>query len=132
MSFSNAIHQREEMNKAYKKLLLSETSADRIAAINDQIDLNLQEIAQLKEGKPLFGRPKPLKQTTTTIERDPENPKEAKITVVDNLTPSTPTPTTPSTRLANKLRDSFKPKVATSTENSLKAQIAAAKAAKKA
>lgn len=72
MSFGNAVHQREEMISSYKVMLETETNLVRIEDIKGQIQLCQDEIAQLKIGKPLFGKPKPLKQTITLIEADRE------------------------------------------------------------
>lgn len=132
MSFGNAVHQREEMITAYKVMLKTETSPERIADIEYQISVCEDEITQLKKGKPLFGRPKPLVKESRLIESNPEKPGEQKVTIL-NPQPEKPiiTTATEPTRLDNNLRNVFKPKVTSSTENSLKAQIAAAKAAKK-
>lgn len=135
MSLSNAIRQREEMISEYKSMLMVETNLERIDNIQKQIKLCEDQIAELKTGKPLFGKPKPLTQTTTLIEPNPEKPGEQIVTILNapkekEVALSTPNEK-PVKRLGNKLRDARKNVVAQSAEDSLKAQIMAAKAAKK-
>ncbi len=138
MSLNNAVKYREEMNATYKKLLETTTSEEGREAIQKQIDFNNEEIAQLKIGKPLFGKVVTLKPTTTVIEKsNKDNVGEIKTTIlnapketVTHPSANTDSTTTP-TRLTNKSRGLFQSKVASTTENSLKEQIAAAKAAKK-
>lgn len=139
MSYGNAVRQREEMLTSYQAMLGTETDPLRIADIEKQIKLVQDQISQLKVGKPLFGKVKPLNITTTFIAPNPEKPGEQIVTVI-NPQPVDPTPTLSSApspavapkKLGNKLRDTLKNKQAQSAENSLKAQIQAAKAAKKA
>ncbi len=130
MSYGNAVRQREEMLAQYELMLKTEKDPLRIADIESQILVVKDQIAQLKVGKPLFGKPKPLKVTTTLIEPNPEKPGEQIVTVLNpapTLTASdAPTPK----RLGNKLRDKRKSLQAATAEDSLKAQIEAAKAAK--
>jgi hypothetical protein len=116
MSFSNAIRQREQMITQYRLILETETNPERILDIQNQIDLVQDEIAQLKAGKPLFGKPRKIIQATRLIEPDPEKKGQDKITILSSLPPLVPPTTTPITRL----------------ENSLRAKIQSAKAAKKA
>lgn len=134
MSYGNAVRQREEMIAEYERMLKSTTIQSRIDDINHQIAFLTDEINELKKGKPLFGRPKPLQQTRTIIEPDRESPTGQKVTVIN---PPTEKSTgqgnaAPSKRLGNKLRDALKPKVSNAAENALKAKIEAVKAAKKA
>lgn len=129
----------------YRQMLVEETDIIRRADIEKQILLIQDQISQLKVGKPLFGKAKPLNITTTYIEPNPEKPGEQIVTVVNpqpslvatnqpNSTtapePKTDSPRTDK-RLGNKLRDTLKYKQAENAEASLKAQIQAAKAAKK-
>jgi len=102
MSFSNAVRQREEMITSYKVMLETETNPLRIESIKEKILLCEEEIQQLKTGKPLFGRPKPLRQTVTLIESNPEKKGAQKITKVS----PPPPPSKPSGKkfLANTLR----------------------------
>ena len=150
MSFDNAINQRGQMNVTYNKMLKEETDPKRIEDIKKQIKLNDEEIIQLRQGKPLFGTAKPLKQETTIIEADPET-KGQKITKLDEAGNPTPPPeettpeetipeettetiveepTSPSKKVGNKLRDILQSNASISAEESLKAKVAAAKAAK--
>lgn len=128
-------------------MLLEETDPTRIESIKEQIRLNEDEISQLRQGKPLFGTPKPLRQETIIIEADPET-KGQKITKLDET--GKPTATTPqvteteqiitnetitdsnpdSKKVGNRLRDILQGKKALSAEESLKAKVMAAKAAK--
>lgn len=142
MSYGNAVRQREEMLAQYELMLKTETDPLRIADIESQILVVKDQIAQLKVGKPLFGKPKPLKVTTTVIEPNPEKPGEQIVTILNAPTTPSPTPaddtvalltqsqTIPPKRLGNKLRDKRKSLQAATAEDSLKAQIEAAKAAK--
>lgn len=117
MTYGNAVHQREEMITEYKRMLVSESNPIRIDDINKQIKQLESQIHELKLGKPLFGKSKPLNITTTIIEPDREKPGAQTITVLNPqsaVKPETPVVTKP-TRL----------------ENSLRAKIQAAKAAKK-
>ena len=139
MSYGNAVRQREEMLAEYERMLKLETDPTRISDIETQIMLVKDQISQLKVGKPLFGKPKPLKMTTTLIEPDPEKPGEQIVTVLNappspavavaeegsSEPPQTPAPK----RLGNNLRNKRKSLQASLAENSLKAQIEAAKAA---
>lgn len=119
MSFGNAVRQREEMITNYQAILKTETSLDRIADIKKQISLCEDEITELKKGKPLFGRPKPLVKESRLIESNPEKPGEQKVTILNpQPTPVTPTPPTATPK-------------PTRLENSLRSKIQAAKAAKK-
>lgn len=144
MSYGNAVRQREEMLTAYKQMLETETDLIRRSDIEKQILLIQDQISQLKVGKPLFGKVKPLNITTTLIEPNPEKPGEQIVTVVNPQPAPRSEAETPNVilskskdevgqpkRLGNKLRDTLKNKQAISTEDSLKAQIAAAKASKK-
>lgn len=116
MTYGNAVKQREEMLTEYKRMLVAETNPDRIDDIDAQIKFLESQIHQLKQGKPLFGKGKPLNITTTIIEPNREKPGEQKVTVL-NPTPATPTATSPQSP--------------TRLENTLRAKIQAAKAAKK-
>jgi|GEM_PF-2371930 len=144
MSYRNAIAQREQMIVDYKQMLEDENSPNRKLALQSQIDNTQEEIDYLKQGKPLFGRPEPLKQTTTVIESDREKKGEQIITTRDfegkiidpepeavesEPTPIIPVPPKPQ-KLGNALRDIIH-QATSPTEDSLKAKIAAAKAAKK-
>lgn len=145
MSFDNAINQRGQMNVTYNKMLKEETDPKRIEDIKKQIKLNDEEIIQLRQGKPLFGTAKPLKQETTIIEADPET-KGQKITKLDEagnptlqseeIVPEETTetvveePTSTPKKVGNKLRDILQSNASISAEESLKAKVAAAKAAK--
>lgn len=139
MSYSNAIKYRSTMNETYRKLLATTTSDEDRSAIQKQIDFNLKEIEQLKEQQyKIFGKKEPLKPTTTIIEKSNlDNLGEIKTTIINapkvTTTPPTPSPSTSPTpkRLGNKLRQAIHEATAPS-EDSLKAKIAAAKAAKKA
>lgn len=82
MSYFNAIKQREAMVQEYKQMLVNETNPTRIEDIQKQIDLCQDEIAQLKIGKPLFGKPTKLTQETKIITADPET-KSQKIVVIN-------------------------------------------------
>ena len=110
MSFGKAVHQREEMVAEYERMLKTESNPSRIADIENNIMQCKDEIAELKKGKPLFGRPKPLNQTRTIIEADRESPSGQKVTVInpksDDTKTQTPAPTAPTTqsRLENTLR----------------------------
>lgn len=127
----------------YRRILTFETYPARREEIEQQILICKDEISQLKNGKPLFGRPKQLKQTTRIIEADREKPGGQKITLVSEHKLEEPTKkekevvapaaTTPkkSKLLRNALRDRRKAKLTELSENSLKAKVAAAKAAKK-
>lgn len=126
------------MNVVYKKMLSEEVNPKRIEDIKKQISLNEDEIDQLRQGKPLFGTPKPLKQKVTLIVSDPET-KGQKITKVDEtgkqVIPSSTQDTAevetinPSNKkVGNKLREMFQTRAATSAEESLKAKVLAAKA----
>lgn len=124
MSFGNAVRQREEMISEYESMLKNTTLQSRIDDINHQISFLKDEISELKKGKPLFGRPKPLQQTRTIIEPDRESPSGQKVTVINPINDSTSTvapsiPVAPSKTTNGRL------------ENSLRAKIQAAKAAKK-
>jgi len=114
MTYGNAVKQREEMIVEYKRMLDFETNPLRLEDIHSQIKNLESQIHDLKTGRSPFSKPKPLNITTTIIEKDPENPSEQKITVIDP-TPKPPSPTLP------------KP---TRLENSLRAKIQAAKANK--
>lgn len=135
MSFDNAISQRAQMNIAYKQMLQTETSLERIEAIEKQIKLNLNEMETLrKEQMKIFGPSKPLKPVTTIIEMNKEGGVDKTIlnapapeVPVEEVVAVAPSPS----RLGNSLRTAFKSKQALSAEESLKAKIAAAKAAKK-
>lgn len=135
MTYGNAVHQREEMIAEYERILKTETDPSRRSDIEDRIFQCQDEIAELKKGKPLFGRPKPLRQTTTIIEPDRESPGGQKVTVInpkpvqDPSDDTTPAPTQP--RLHNNLRTEVKAVVNKKAENALRAQIQAVKAAKK-
>lgn len=139
MSLNSAIRYREEMISNYKKMLATENSDFRIEEIHKQIALCEQEILELKsqQGR-LFSHKVPLKQATIIIEPDRDNLGSSKITHIPPLNPAvTLTGTAPTAkssskgRLGNTLRDKLKSKKAASAEASLKAKIAAAKAAKK-
>lgn len=146
MSYDNAISVRGQMNLAYQKMLEEETNPNRIEDIKKQIKINEEEINQLRQGKPLFGNPTVLKQETKIIEPDPET-KGQKVTILDkdgNIAPSEPNDSSsepeeaidpeissvPSKKVGNKLRDILQGKANSSTEESLKAKVLAAKAAK--
>lgn len=126
MSFDHAISQRAKMNQDYQVMLDQTTDPIRKTAIEKQIKLNLEEIEALrKEQTKIFGKATPLVQETKIIERDPET-KGQKVTV---LNPSSrPEPV----EIKESLPPSPKPtKTAARLENSLRAKIQAAKAAKK-
>lgn len=132
MSYANAIRQRELMIEEYKKMLQTTDDATRTLDINKQISLLQDEIAQLKIGKPLFGKPTKLTQETRIITADPEtksqkivviNPHPVEEVVISPLTPGVKGPHTPG------VSDSRVP--VTRLENDLRKKIQAAKAAKK-
>lgn len=130
MSYGNAIRQREEMIQEYTAMIRNETDPTRIADIKKQIDLCKDEISQLKNGKPLFGKPTRLNQETRIITADPET-KTQKVVVINPHPKEEAAPSTTETkRLGNSLRDILSAKK-TNSEETLKAKIAAAKAAKK-
>ncbi len=154
MSYDNAISVRGQMNLTYQQMLADETNPQRIEDIKKQIKLNDLEINQLRQGKPLFGAPIVLKQETKIIETDPET-KEQKITTLDEKGKLVPDPaeveeiavdtkevveeqkeeivaSTPASnkKLGNKLRDILQAKNTSSAEETLKAKVMAAKAAK--
>lgn len=141
MSFHNAIVQRQTVIANYKTMLETETDPVRIADIKSQIGKVSDTIGELKKKQiQIFGKKSALIQETKIIEPDPEQRGGQKVTVLNPLpkpivpqvSPELTTATTaPSKRMGNALRTAFKSKVAETTENSLKAQIAAAKAAKK-
>ncbi len=136
MSYDNAISVRGQMNLTYQQMLEEETNPQRIEDIKKQIKLNEAEINQLRQGKPLFGTPNALKQETTIIESDPET-KGQKVTILDENgklanTTDLPIESTPlaTKKIGNKLRDILQNKTTSSAEDSLKAKVMAAKAAK--
>lgn len=141
MTFHNAIAQRQAIIASYRKMLTTETSEDRITAIKKQIKLINDELDELKvKQQQIFGKKTPLTQETTIIEPDHESKSGQKVTVLNpTIKPKEvvvepevdTTPVSPTTRLTNNLRNAFKPKLTGSAEDSLKAKIAAAKAAKK-
>ena len=83
MTYGNAVKQREEMLTEYKRMLASETNPTRLDDINKQIKFLESQIQQLKLGKPLFGKAKPLNITTTIIEPDREKPGSQTVTVIN-------------------------------------------------
>lgn len=136
MTTYRAVQQRQAMIANYKAMLETETAADRIEEIYKQIALCNQEIDHIKTGKPLFGKKEPLKQTTTFIEPDPKNKGEQKVTVINappKVTEASKDLATTTTNsndkvVGNSLRNKLQTLKAKSAEDSLKAQVAAAKA----
>ena len=126
MSYLNAIKQRESMIQEYKKMLIGETNPTRITDIQKQIDLCQDEIAELKIGKPLFGKPTKLTQETKIITADPET-KSQKIVVINPRSEETPSvnPSESKDKVAQSLTGPKR------LENDLRNKIQAAKAAKK-
>jgi len=135
MSYDNAISKRAQMNLDYQKMLEAETDPTRKEAIEKQIKINNDEILELRQGKPLFGEGKPLKQETTIIESDPET-KGQKVTVVgseaakitEEPKEETVTETTSSDKkIGNSLRSRIQKERALAAENSLRSKVQAAK-----
>lgn len=118
MTYGNAVKQREEMIAEYKRMLTFETNPLRIEDIQSQIKNIESQMHDLKAGRAPFSKPKPLNIKTTILEKDPENPGEQKITIIDPSAPKASS-SEPST-----------PQPATRLENSLRAKIMAAKAKK--
>ncbi len=136
MSYDNAISKRAQMNLDYQKMLESETDPLRKEAIQKQIKLNNDEILELRQGKPLFGEGKPLKQEITIIESDPET-KGQKVTVVGSEEPKITEELkteiiieseASNKKIGNSLRSRIQTERALAAENSLKAKVQAAKA----
>jgi hypothetical protein len=115
MTYGNAVKQREEMLAEYKRMLASETNPTRLDDIAKQIKFLESQIQELKLGKPLFGKAKPLNITTTIIEPDREKPGSQTVTVIN------PQPVVKEAEVPTPTR----------LENTLRSKIQAAKAAKK-
>ena len=103
-------------------MLEDESNQQRIQDIEQQITSCQEDIAELQNGKPLFGKPKPLIRETKIIEADPEKKGEQKITVI-NPKPEISTTKPSDNKIGNSLRNNLKNKISSNDGNELKAKV---------